>query len=189
VSGGYVADEWELHATAFTPPPTGFPNPLQSVGTRESGGAVTFERRFASMAALGAQARIGYGTDVDRYQGGLVGKLWIEQAKVQFLAEGDFIRLQVPVASAGVNQFVSYVGATFFPIRGLMAGLVYERFQADLSLKNTAYNAFDAEINFFPWAHFELVLFGRYQTVSSIATGAPNDASSSLLMGQIHYYM
>ena len=60
-SGGYVADEWELHLSAFTPPPTGFPDALQSVGARESGGAAYFEYRMNGMSALAAQARVGIG--------------------------------------------------------------------------------------------------------------------------------
>ena len=37
LSGGFVEDEWELHVSAFTPPPESFPDALQSVGRRESG--------------------------------------------------------------------------------------------------------------------------------------------------------
>ena len=33
VSGGYVADDWELHVTAFTPPPYQLPRPA-AVGGR-----------------------------------------------------------------------------------------------------------------------------------------------------------
>ena len=51
VSGGYVADDWELHLTLFAPPPESFPNALQSVGVRESGGAAYGEKRFNGMAA------------------------------------------------------------------------------------------------------------------------------------------
>ncbi len=67
-----------------------------------------------------------------------------------------------------------------------MAGLAYERFQEDLSVKGTGRNAFDLEVNFFPWAHFEVVLYGRYQMVGS---GVPGSTAASLLMGQLHYYL
>jgi hypothetical protein len=186
LSGGYVSDEWEVHATAFTPPPTALPDPLQSVGTRESGGAVYFEKRFASMAALAAQTRIGFGREVQRYQGGLVGKLWIEPAKVLFLGEADIMRLQVPAASSGETQWVSYFGPTFFPIRSVMVGLAYERYQEDLAVKGTGRNAFDFEVNFFPWAHFEVNLLARYLL---IGTGLPNSTDASLFLAQLHYYL
>ena len=88
-----------------------------------SGGAAYFEKRMNGMSALAAQARVGIGSEASRYQGGLVGKLWIEQAKMLFLGEADFIRPATSSAAASAqNQFVSYLGVTFFPIRGLMLG-------------------------------------------------------------------
>jgi hypothetical protein len=188
VSGGYVGDDWELHASAFTPPPTNFPNPLQSVGLRESGGALYVEKRFAGMSAVALQGRVGNSGEAARYQGGAVGKLWLEPARVLFLGEADFIRQLINgAASYPENQLVSYLGATFFPVRGLMAGIAYERYQEDLSLATTAHNGFDAEVNFFPWAHFELVLFGQYQIIGSGA--ATEGPKASLFMLQLHYYL
>jgi hypothetical protein len=184
-SGGFVGEEWELHVSAFTPPPSSFPNPLQAVGARESGGAAYFERRVAGMAAVGAQARVGIGSEASRYQGGAVGKLWLEPAKVLVLGQADLVRQQVS-AGGGVSQFVSYLGATVIPIRGVMVGLAYERFQEDLSVKRTGHNAFDLQASFFPWAHFEVLLLGRYQL---IGTGASDGPATSLLMAQLHYYL
>src|SRR6185503_13684478 len=98
--------------------------------------------------------------------------------------EADIIRQQVS-AGGGVNQFVSYLGATVFPVRGVMAGLAFERFQEDLSVKGTGHNAFDLQASFFPLAHFELLLLGRYQMIGS---GASDGPATSLLMMQLHYY-
>jgi hypothetical protein len=188
VSGGYVGEEWEVHVTAFAPPPSSFPDALQSVGQRESGGAVYSEKRFNAMALVGLQARIGGNSEMTRYQGGAVGKLWLEQAKLLLMGEGDFTRQIVAVGSGsvGVNQFVSYLGGTFFPIRGLMAGVAYERYQSDLSLSGTGLNAADIEVNFFPSAHFELLAFGRYQF---FGPSANDPATASMFMLQFHYYM
>jgi hypothetical protein len=183
-SGGYVSDDWELHVSAFTPPPSGFPDQLQAVGARESGGAAYYEKRLGGMAALAAQGRAGVGSAVSRYQGGLVGKLWIEEAKVLLLGEADFIRQQVSGVSYGQNQFVSYAGATFVPVRGTMAALFYERFQEDLSVKATGRNAYNLQINFFPWAHFEVMGILRYQAIAG-----PNNPSYWLGMLQVHYYL
>jgi hypothetical protein len=184
-SGGYVGEDWELHASVFTPPPSAFPDPLKAVGARESGGAAYFERRVLGMAAVGAQTRVGIGSESSRYQGGAVGKVWIEPAKVLVLGQADLVRRQV-AAGGGVNQFVSYLGATVFPIRGLMIGAAYERFQEDLSLKSTGHNAYNLSASFFPWAHFEVYLLGRYQTIGS---GASDGPATSLLMAQLHYYL
>ena len=188
LSGGYVSEDWELHLTLFAPPPESFPNPLQSVGVRESGGAAYGEKRFNSVAALGLQARVGVASEASRYQAGAVGKAWIEQGRMLVLGEADFIRqiVNVGAGSVGQNQFVSYLGATFFPTRGLMLGLAYERFQEDLSVAGTGRNALDFEVNFFPWAHFELVGLARYQSLGPSTT---DEASASLLMLQLHYYL
>src|SRR5215471_8450234 len=179
LSGGYVADDWEVHATAFLGIPTSLPDFLGAVGIPESGGAVYAEKRFAGMAALGVQSRIGIASEEARYQGGAVGKLWIEQARLLVLAEADFIRQQVPAASAGQNQFVSYIGATYI-IRGFMAGAAYERFQEDLAVSGTGRNAYDAEVNLFPGAHFEVGLLGRYQKAQAVAGGGPDSSAASL---------
>lgn len=187
LSGGYIGDDSEIHLSAFAPPPESFPNPLQSVGVRETGGAVYGERRFSGMAAFALQARLGVGTEATRYEGGAVGKLWLDQARVLILGEADFIRQQVKAAAAGENQFVCYLGPTFFPIRGLMAGVAYERYQEDLSVAATAHNAFDVEVNVFPWAHFELLALARYQFFGTAVRS--DGASASLYMLQIHYYL
>jgi hypothetical protein len=192
LAGGYVGEDWELHLTLFAPPPESFPSALQSVAPsseRTSGLAVYGEKRFNSMAMLALQARLGTGSEASTYQGGAVGKLWLESAKLLVLGEADVIRKVVSVGSGsfGQNQFVSYLGATFFPTRGLMAGVAYERFQEDLSVAGTGRNALDVEANFFPWAHFELVGLARYQF---FGPGAANDeATASLFMLQLHYYL
>jgi hypothetical protein len=190
LAGGYVAEDWELHLTLFAPPPESFPNALQSVAptsARLVGGAAYAEKRWNSMAMLGLQARAGSSSEVTQYQGGAVGKLWLEQAKMLVLGEADIIRKMTDSGTLGENQFVSYLGPTFFPIRGLMAGLAYERYQEDLSVSGTGRNALDVEVNFFPWAHFEVVGFARYQFFGPGA--AANEATASLFMLQLHYYL
>jgi hypothetical protein len=187
VSGGYVGEDWELHASLFTPPPASFPDALQSVGLRESGGAVYAEQRLAGMAAVALQARVGRSGEAFRTEAGAVGKLWLEPPRVLLLGEADFIRQQVSAASFSENQFVGFLGASFFPVRGLMVGFAYERYQEDLSVSGTARTGFDSQVNFFPWAHFELVLLGQYQI---IGTGAASEGpSASLFMLQLHYYL
>jgi hypothetical protein len=104
-----------------------------------------------------------------------------------FLGEGDLIHQTFTgKADYAQNQFVSYLGLHFFPVRGLMGAVAYERFQENLSVSTTARNAFDLQFNFFPWAHCEVVLLGRYQAVGS---GAIDGASASLGMLQLHYYL
>ena len=185
LSGGYVEDQWELHVSAFTPPPESFPNALQSVGRRESGAAGYYERRFDGTGMLALQARIGFNSEVSRYQGGAVGKVWIEKGKALFLAEADLLR-QVVSGGGGETGVVSYLGVDVFPKRGWMVGVADEIYSEDLAVKGTARNALDLEVNFFPWAHFELLALGRYQFTGA---GGVGEASASMFMLQLHYYL
>jgi hypothetical protein len=183
LSGGVVAEGWELHATAFMPVPAGFPDVLQAVGHRGSGGTVYAEKRLENIA-LGAQTRIAVGDDESRYQGGGIGKIYFEGAKLLLMGEADFIRRAFP--GYGQNELVGYLNATFFPMKGLMTGLALEHYQENLSVAKTARRAFNLQINFFPWAHFEIVLLGRYQMTGS---GSADGAPASLGMLQLHYYL
>ena len=185
-SGGYVDDDWEVHATAFTHVPSSAPDFFGASGPAESGGVGYGEKRFNKMAALGLQTRVGIAKEESRYQGGAIGKLWIEGARLLFLGEADFIRQQLTQAGVGQNQFVSYLGVTYF-IRGFMLGGAYELYQEDLAVKGTRREALDLEVNVFPWAHFELNLLGRYQTRATTAVG--DTSNGSLLMLQLHYYL
>jgi hypothetical protein len=187
LSGGYVADDWEVHATAFAPVPSGAPTFFQAIGPRESGAAVYAEKRLGGIAALAIQGRLGFASEADRYQLGAVGKLWVEQAKLLFMGEGDVIRQRLVGASNSQIQFVSFLNATWFPIRGLMFGASYERYQEDLDVSTTARNAVDGELNFFPWAHFEVVLLGRYQWSPDAAGISTPGAWLGML--QLHYYL
>ncbi|HEX2660332.1 MAG TPA: hypothetical protein VHU40_18760 [Polyangia bacterium] len=183
VSGGYLAEDWELHVTGFTAPPDSLPLPLRSTA-KGVGGAVYAEKRFESSAALALQARVASSKERTVIQGGAVGKLWLESARLLFMGELDLQR--VTVGSFGVNQLVSYVGPTFFPVKGLMATLALERFQEDLSVAPTAHTAVDLQVTLFPWAHCEVILLGRYQMVG---TGPAEGATGSLGMLQLHYYL
>ena len=187
-SGGYVGDDWELHLSVFTPPPSSFPDPLSSVGARESGGAAYYEKRFigesAVSGAVAVQGRVGVASEEARYQGGVIAKVWFEPAKLLFLGEADFIRQQVSAASFGQDQFVSYSGLSWLPVRGLMVSGAFERFQENMSVSTTGRNAFDGQINRFPYAHCEVLLFARYLKV-----GSQGEPAASLLMLQLHYYL
>jgi hypothetical protein len=184
VSGGYFAEDWEAHATVFTPPPTSAPDFIRSVGYPESGAAVFAEKRYADVLAVGLQARAGVSKEEARYQGGAEAKYWLEPAKLLFMGEANLIHQTLKGPSYTQDQFVSYLGATLIPIKGLMIGGAYERFHENLARAKTARNAFDAELNVFPAAHFELVLIGRYQ----LAT-ASGGAAAYLGMLQLHYYL
>ncbi len=175
VSGGFVSGDWDLHVTAF------IPDVLHQAGGNEKGAAALFERRLADKLALGVSGRAGQNDDRRRYVGGAFAKLYVEPAKVLLMAEGDVVQLAVN-DHGSVGQFVGYAGLTVFPVRGLWLSIMGERFQDDLRIKNSASNALDGQLNWFPYPHFEIVVLGRLQT-------AGGQDSAKTLMGQIHYFL
>src|SRR5205085_1627025 len=70
LSGGYVTDDWEVHATGFLHISSSLPDFLSASGAPENGGALMGEYRFNKMAALGLQTRIGIASEEARYQVG-----------------------------------------------------------------------------------------------------------------------
>jgi len=192
LSGGYFAEDWEAHVTAFTPPPSSSPDFIRSVGQPESGVAAFAEKRLFGALAIGLQARAGIAKEEARYQGGAEAKYWLEPAKLLFMGEANYIHQQLKLASVNQDQFVSFLGATLIPIKGLMVGAAYERFQENLSVAATGRTAFDGQINLFPYAHFEVVLVGRYQLPSaSVTTGTTTYSGTAAYVGmlQLHYYL
>ena len=187
-SGGYVSDDWEVHATLFAPTPkTGTIEFISGVGPAEYGFAGYGEARFNKMSALAAQLRIAESSPLKQLQVGGVGKLWLEKAKILVLAEADLIHQTYDTnPTYSQNQFVSYSGLWFFPVRGIMGSVAYERFQENLAVSTTGRNAYDLQLNVFPWAHCEAVLLGRYQINGS---GAIDGGTASLVMLQLHYYL
>ncbi|HKA88785.1 MAG TPA: hypothetical protein VKE22_14045 [Haliangiales bacterium] len=179
LSGGYVSDDWELHATAFVP---SFSRP---VGYREKGGAAYFETRLG-LAAIGAQARAGFADIENRLQAGVVGKYLVEGPNILLLGELDVVRQHFTDADASRAQLVGYLGASTFLVRGLMAQLVLERYDEDLAVKGVARTAFGASLQWFFHAHFEAYLYGRWVVDGS---GSADGASSKLVMLQVHYYL
>jgi hypothetical protein len=185
VSGGYVAKDWEAHVTALTSPPDSFPHSLGASGTHGSGAAVYGEKRLFSMTALGLQSRVTANDEQTFLQWGGIGKLWIEKAKLLFMGELDFGHHALKVGPGSPTQLVSYLGATVMPVTGLMIGVAHERYQEDLHISSTVRNAFDLQVNFLPYAHFELIALGRYQLIGS---GSSDGDPAKMAMLQFHYY-
>ena len=106
--------------------------------------------------------------------------------ELQNLAGLEAVRLRQEVKglSYGQNQFVSYAGLNAFPVRGVLLAVAAERYQENLSISTTARNAYDAQLNLFPYAHCEVVLLGRY-----IKVGSQGQPAASLMMVQLHYYL
>jgi hypothetical protein len=174
-SGGFIQNTWELHVTVFTR------DFLRNMGGNETGAAVLYEKRVGEGTALGAQARFGTQPDARRVMGGGYVKQWIEPARLLLQGEANVVRWQA--GGFGRNEFVGFFGPSAFPIRGLMVMPFVERKQTDISVQNTATNGYGAQVNWWPYPHFELTLLGRAQD----AAGPGLVARSFLAI--LHYYL
>ena len=175
VSGGYVGDELELHATLFAP------DFVRHIGSTEKGAALYVERRLlGDTAALAAQVRYARGETSGRTILGGVGKLYLESLRTLLLAEGNLVFRDM--SAGGGEQFVGAAGAAIFPVRGLTLTLLGERNQVDVSVRDSAWNAATALASWYPFPHFEAQLMGRLQ----FPTGT--DAARTLLL-QVHYFL
>jgi hypothetical protein len=176
VSAGYIKDSGEVHLTGF------LSDPIRDPVEQGNGAALYAEKRLSDTLAIGAQARFA-DADLDRRtQGGLTGKLWIEPANVLLQAEGTISRQSFEQGPSR-NQLVGQLLATWFFKRGYFLDVGLGQYDADLSLKNQDRTAVDANLHWFPWAHGELILTTRLQT---LGFGNGGDTSGYALL-QFHY--
>ena len=176
VSFGWVKSTWELHLTAFAP------DVIRYMGSTERGGTGMLEVRPGDNIALGLQGRVGMTDDRYRYIGGAFGKTYIEPLKLLLQAEANIVHSTFAGGIATTQSFVGYVGATWFPAKGLWITPFGERIQTSIAVRDSATNAGGLQLNWFPYPHFELVGMGRVQAPTGDST-----AMTALLF--IHYYL
>jgi len=181
-SVGNVTDEWEAHATFFT----AVPYELMGNGPRATGGTVYYEKRLAdNKAVVGAQAKAGF-ADTDRtYLIGGIGKYYLESSKVLLMGELD-LAAQDFLDNNGPTQpqLAGYLGASYWPLTGLLVGAAIERYDEDMNVNKLARDAASLNIQYFPLAHWELMLTGKLEF-----QGAEYGDPGSLAMLQLHYYL
>jgi hypothetical protein len=114
-----------------------------------------------------------------------VGKLYLPGPHLQLQAQLDVVYQSFDDFD-GRTQLVGYLGGTWFAAKGLMATLFLERFDEDLSLGQTARSAVGAELQWFPYAHFEVSLWGR---IAMIGTGTDDGPLSEMVLLQLHYFL
>lgn len=176
VSVGYLTDSVEAHVTGF------IADPLRIPLERGNGAAAYAEKRVGETFAIGAQARFADSDDDRRIQGGLTAKLWLEPANVLVQAEAGFTRQNFDAGPVR-SQLVAQLLATWFIKAGLFLDVGVGQYDADLDIADQDRTAFDANLHWFPWAHGELVLMTRLQT---IGFGDGGDTSGYTLL-QFHY--
>lgn len=172
VSGGFVNETLEVHATGFV-----F-DPLQGAAREELGGALMFEVQPSSMGVVGVSARAGI-ADTTRLSAGVHAKLWLDGAKL--LLQGEAVGVRELFEGPGDRwQAVGYVGPTVVVTRGLYTGVAYQVFAEDVEVRAVTRHSGDAWLSWFPTAHVELMWTARAQFL-----GPEERAYQSMLLG--HY--
>jgi hypothetical protein len=180
-SVGKVEGTWEAHVTAFVP----MPEAMQGY-THESGATAYYERRLGDgeTTAVGAQARAGVAEHSGRYTVGGIGKHWLEGPRVLLSGQLD-VTLQDFRDRIGPSrtQLASFLGASWFPIQGVMVNGAYERYDPDLAVSDQWHDAYTLGVQYFPLAHWEIMLQGKLEV--------PADAGRAQALGflQLHYYL
>ncbi|MBA3459197.1 MAG: hypothetical protein H0T46_04495 [Deltaproteobacteria bacterium] len=174
LGGGWIGEDWEVHATAFAY------DPLQGAARKDFGGAAMFEKQATAKLIVGASGRAGIASNNTRLQAGVHGKLWLEDAKLLFQTEVHGVREMFEGGEGNRWQLAAYSGPVFVPIQGIYTGVGYQAFAQDLKVRSVTRHSGDAWISYFPRAHFEVMLSARAQWV-----GPAERAYLGLL--QLHY--
>jgi hypothetical protein len=180
ISGGLFKDDWEAHFTAFMAPP------IFGVGPKHNGGVAYYEKRIKDDTAMvGGQARVGIGPDDSTYMVGGVTKWYFEDQKLMLQGELD-LGLQTIDADGGHSrgQLAAYLGATYFFKDGIMFGTALEKWVPDLAVADTTREAFQINMQYFPRAHWEIMLMSKLEF-----QGLFELDPSQTHMFMLHYYL
>ena len=176
LSTGWVKTDWELHVTAFGP------DFLRDEGPREAGLAALYERRFLDVSTLGTQVRLAISGERQRLVTGLLGKYYLELARLLFQTELNLLHTRYTEADTWDQGFVGYLGLVYSPVRGVWLTPFVERAQTALRDGDSATNAAGLQINWFPYPHLELVLQARAQRPAG-----DHGLSADTVVGFLHY--
>jgi hypothetical protein len=176
LSAGYLQRGWELHLTAFAP------DVVRDIGGKETGAAGMFEARFGDATAVGLQVRYGQTDDLARTTGGLFFKGYLESLKALLQTEANVVHSSNQRGAGSTNGLVGYLGLSMFPTRGLWVTPFVEHKQTSLAVRDSATTAGGLQLNWFPAAHFEVILLGRLQ----VPVG---DSAAQTALLVFHYWL
>lgn len=184
LTGGYVKNDWEVHMTAFMPPP----GPLYKVwggGPKQTGLAAYYERRILDReGAVGGQFKLAITPLDTRTIAGGVAKYYVQAAKLELMGEIDLgVQDFDAVGLPSRRQLTGYAEASWFPIKGIMASAAIERHDPDLSIAEDGYDATQLTLQWFATSHIEVETFGRLEFSGDYQKPRP------LYFLMLHYWM
>lgn len=188
VSFGKIEDEWELHATVFTPPSTfGIPafSLFGDVGAPATGAAVYYERRAREeTAAYGVQSKVELGDENTRFWLGGVGKLWLESASLLFLSQLDVGAQTFAFDDVDPQlMLLAHLSATYYLHQGVMIGAAIERYDPHLMLAGSARDSVSLNVQWLFRSHWEVMAMGKLDMQQDFGSAIP----TGMLM--LHYYL
>lgn len=178
LSGGKIGEKWEVHGSLFVP------SPIFHVGRKATGASMYYERRIREdSAAFGVQTRFDMtGEDRQFWLGG-IGKLWLDGKKLMVLTEFDLGLQTFRFDGADAQlQLAAYAGVTWFMKQGVMLGSAIEHYDHDVALKGSARDSINVSLQYFPYAHVEVMLLGKLETQGF-------DSINPQTMLMLHYYL
>lgn len=192
LSGGYVADEYEWHATVSAPAPVFVLSGNEALDSgpvgRDAYGATFYyeNRNEAQSGSFGVQARAEASSELSRYWVGGLYKRFYEDQKLMLLSQLD---LGVGVLGGDIDAdplllLSAHLGVNYFLTKGVQLGATFGRYDSDVQLPGTERDSATLSLQYFPYAHVELHLIGRMEFQGQdFASPSP----MGLLM--LHYYL
>ena len=179
-SVGYIQPGYEVHLTGFVH------DFLRDPVEHGDGGALYAEKRLTNSFSLGVQGRYAKSTDESRTQGGITAKQWIEGANLMLQGQADLIHQDLNDGTgASRNQLASYVLASYFAMPGWSYDVGVGYYNEDMHVQHLDREAFDINLHYIPWPHFEFILSTRVETLS-FGNGGPTSGYGIL---QLHYHL
>ena len=180
VTAGRVRPDWETHLSLFAP----VPSALQSGGSQDVGAAGYYERRLGDATSIALQGRAGVSDEHARVLVGAWGKHYFESLNLLLSAEVDGGHENFTENSSPSRLlWISYLGLSYLPTKGVMVTISHERFDEDLGVRATARDAASVALQWFPLAKWELMFIGKAERHGT------NARRTSLGMFQLHYYL
>jgi hypothetical protein len=174
-SAGVVRDAWELHASAFVR------DPLMEVSA-ERFGAVGYAEAHGGSWAAGLSARAAREEGATRLLAGITGRAYLAAIDLAILAEADAFHEIIDDDAGDRTAIIGYLGLDLRVMRGLQLAAWGEHMQDALDVSGTNRESAGAAIKWYPRAHWEVLLQGRWQIIG-------NDDQARMAMLQIHYYL
>ncbi|MBL9020512.1 MAG: hypothetical protein JNL83_40380, partial [Myxococcales bacterium] len=179
VEVGLQRDSGDGYLAAFL----GNPIPQTGAGARATGATAYYERQDGALIVAG-QGRYAQTPDDRRVLLGGVGKYWLEGPKLLAIAELDVQRQSFQGGGPTRLQLLAFAQLTRMFLPGYMIGATIQRWDPDLSLKGASRNALQLDLQAFPWAHVELHLLTRIESI-----GGDTTHPDLLALLQLHYYL